>query len=45
MLDTGVEMLNRYDHVFAALIYSEEEWLRTRRFPLGWNVEHEGIAV
>ena len=45
VLDTGVEMLNRYDQVFAALIYSEEEWRTTRRFPLGWNVEHEGIAL
>ena len=45
ILDAGTEMLNRYDRLFAALIYDEQEWNRTRRFPLGWNIEQEGVAV
>jgi predicted nucleotidyltransferase len=45
VLDTGTEMLNRYDRLFAALIYDEQEWSRTRRFPIGWNIEQEGVAV
>jgi uncharacterized protein len=45
VLDVGVDMLNRHDRLFAALVYGEEEWQATRRFPLGWNIEREGIAV
>lgn len=45
VLDTGAEMLNRYDRLFAALVYDEQEWSRTRRFPLGWNIEREGVAI
>lgn len=45
ILDAGTEMLNRYDRLFAALVYDEQEWSRTRRFPLGWNIEQEGVAV
>jgi uncharacterized protein len=45
VLDAGVEMLNRYDQLFAALIYGEDEWRATKRFPLGWNIEHEGVVL
>jgi predicted nucleotidyltransferase len=45
VIDAGVEMLNHYDQLFAALIYDEQEWDKTRRFPLGWHIEQEGIAV
>ena len=45
VLDAGVEMLNRYDRLFAALVYGEDEWRATKRFPLGWNIEHEGVVV
>lgn len=45
ILDVGAEMLNRYDHLFAALTYTDEEWREAIRFPLGWNIEREGIAV
>ena len=38
-------MLNDYDQLFAALVYSEEEWRELRRFPLGWNIQHEGTRV
>ena len=45
VLDAGTEMLNRYDRLFAALVYDEQEWNKSRQFPLGWNIEQEGIAV
>ena len=45
VLDAGVEMLNRYDQLFAALLYSDEEWRESRQFPLGWNIHREGITV
>jgi len=45
ILDVGAEMLNRYDQLFAALVYDEQEWNRTRRFPLGWNIEQEGLVL
>ena len=45
ILDADTEMLDRYGRLFAALIYSEEEWKRCQRYPLGWNVEKEGVAL
>ena len=41
ILDVGVQMLNNHDQLFAALVYSEEEWRELRRFPLGWNIQEE----
>ena len=45
ILDAGVQMLNDYDELFAALVYSEEEWRELSRFPIGWNIQHEGRRV
>ncbi|OPX37875.1 MAG: hypothetical protein B1H11_05265 [Desulfobacteraceae bacterium 4484_190.1] len=45
VIDAGVEMMDRYETLFAALIYNEQEWRRARGFPLTWNIEQEGIAV
>ena len=45
VLDAGVEMLNRYDQLFASLLYSEDEWREGERFPIGWNIRREGVAV
>lgn len=45
ILDVGVEMMNKYDTLFAALIYDEQEWQQAQGFPLAWNIKQEGIAV
>jgi predicted nucleotidyltransferase len=45
VLDAEVEMMNRHETLFAALVYGQEQWQRTLQFPLGWNVTREGIAV
>ena len=45
VLDAGVEMLNRYDQLFASLLYSEDEWRDSQQFPIGWNIRREGIVV
>jgi predicted nucleotidyltransferase len=45
VLDADVEMMNRYESLFAMLIYSEREWQEAQRFPLGWNIRQEGITL
>ncbi|MEI6563190.1 MAG: nucleotidyltransferase domain-containing protein [bacterium] len=45
VLDAGVAMMNRYDRLFASLLYSDEEWRSIQRYPLGWNILKEGVAV
>jgi predicted nucleotidyltransferase len=45
VIDAGVEMMNRYDTLFAALIYDDQEWQQAQEFPLTWNIKQEGIAV
>jgi len=45
VLDADVEMMNRYEKLFAALIYDESEWQKARSFPHAWNIEREGVVL
>ena len=45
ILDADVEMMNRYEKLFAALIYDESEWQKARSFPHAWNIEREGVVL
>ena len=45
VLELDVEMMNEFEELFVGMIYDEAEWSRTRRFPLGWSVDREGIAL
>jgi len=45
VLDAEIEMMNRHEALFATLLCDEEQWHETRQFPLGWCIEHEGVAV
>jgi uncharacterized protein len=40
-----VEFMNSYDELAASLLYDENEWERKKKFPLGINVEREGIVL
>jgi len=44
-LDIAVEMMNRYEKLFSALIYDEIEWEKAQMFPLAWNIHREGISL
>jgi len=45
ILDADVEMMNRYEKLFAALIYDESEWQKARSFPHAWNIERDGVVL
>jgi predicted nucleotidyltransferase len=45
VLDVEVEMMNEFEALFAAIIYSTDEWAFTKQTPLGWNVADEGISL
>ncbi len=45
VLDVNVEMMDEFEVLFMGILYDEEEWSRTRRFPLGWSVDREGISL
>ena len=45
VLDADVEMMDRHNCLFSALIYSEQEWARSMQFPLGWQIQQEGIRL
>ena len=45
VLDAGVEMLNKYDQFFGAVLYDDREWQDAKQFPFGWNVENEGLLI
>lgn len=44
-IDAGVEMMNRYNKLFAAIIYGEEEWQKAQGSPFLWNIQQEGIDL
>ena len=44
-IDAGVEMMNRYDKLFASIIYGEEEWQKAQGSPFLWNIQQEGIDL
>jgi len=41
----GVEFLNHYDQLAASLVYNEQEWADTQLFPIGTNIQREGISL
>ena len=45
VLETDVDFLNKYDELSAELLFSQQEWENQRKFPLGINVEREGVLV
>ncbi len=45
VLDAGVEIMNRYEKLFAAIIYDRDEWKHAQNFPLAWNIQREGILL
>ncbi|MEI6057064.1 MAG: nucleotidyltransferase domain-containing protein [Lentisphaerota bacterium] len=40
-----VDFLNKFDELSGSLIYSENEWQRKQRFPIGINILREGIKI
>jgi predicted nucleotidyltransferase len=45
IVELDVEMMNEHDELFVGMAYDEKEWERAGRFPFGWNVEREGLAL
>ena len=45
VVDVDCGMMNDFDELFVGMVYDEQEWARTARFPFGWNVEREGLLL
>jgi len=45
VLDADVEMMDKHEKLFAAVIYGEREWQEAQDFPLAWNVNRDGVAL
>jgi len=45
VLDVEVRILDMHGEVVASLIYDDDEWQRECRYPLGINVQMEGVLV
>ena len=45
ILHIEVEMLDKYNTLFASIVCDEKEWEKESRFPLGINIAKEGIAL
>ena len=45
IMEIEVDFLNKFDELSGSLIYSEHEWQRKKRFPIGINIEREGIKI
>lgn len=45
VLDAGARLLDEHNALCVSLVCDESDWRYTQRFPLGWNVEREGVAL
>jgi len=45
VLDAAVEMLDRYDALVSAHIFTPEEWELVRLTPTGLNITREGVLI
>jgi len=45
VIDIEVDILDKYGEVISSLLYDEDEWSRECRYPLGINVQREGVLV
>ncbi|MBN1524330.1 MAG: nucleotidyltransferase domain-containing protein [Spirochaetales bacterium] len=43
--DIEVEFLNKYNVLSAALIYTEVEWEKRKKIPIGINIMREGVCI
>ena len=43
--EVDVGMMDEFDELFVGLVYDEGEWEYASRFPFGWNVSREGVAL
>ena len=43
--EVEVDFLNHFDQLSASLVYNEAEWKRRKIFPIGVNVEREGVDI
>lgn len=45
VIGVEVEFLNRYDEMTSSILFSEEDLEREKRFPLGINIERDGVTL
>ena len=45
VLEAAVEMLDRYDALVSAHVFTPEEWEFERLTPLGLNISKEGVLI
>lgn len=45
ILDIEVEILDRHEALVASLLRSEDEWQRSRGYPLARNIERERVPL
>ncbi len=43
--DVDVEMMNEFEELFIGMLYDEKEWEFAAKFPFGWNIASEGVAL
>ena len=45
ILDIEIELLHRTNKLLSSLIYSEDNWEKSKNFPLGRNISKERIRL
>lgn len=43
--EVEIEFLNTFGNLLGSLVYSEQEWEKRKYFPIGINIQREGIRV
>lgn len=45
VLDVEVEMMDRHDVLFSAMLYADEEWSVESHYPIGKSIASEGVRL
>lgn len=45
VLDSCVEIMNKYYALIGCIVCDEKEWERKKKFPIGFNILKEGIEL
>ena len=45
ILEAEVKIMDLYDMLVSSILYTKEEWNKKKKYPLGLNIQREGISI
>ncbi len=45
ILEAEVKIMDLYDTLVSSILYTSQEWDKKKKYPLGLNIQREGISI